>query len=212
MKKNKKGVSYVNSIYTYDDLPAYYSCSDKHPLKVSVGKHKIVVLGYTSVDLTNKKHVKALESCDVFIGLDKSWEEYEVLKKSFKNRLLQEVYSLLHGNIDNILSFHIPDGGVSENVARVIIQLLDRGLKVGFGCISAHGRTGWLLARLIKHYEGVDGDEAVRRVRKRLCENCVETDVQIDSLGCIREFPSIYPRVPSKTSYITETFFNKFKK
>ena len=184
-KKNKKK---AKKLLPYK---VYTPCYSRHPLWVEVGDVKVGVVGASYVDMFNKEHVNMFKACDVFIGLDQMWERYEVLKKPFKNRKVKQVYEMLVGReVDNILAYHIKDGGTSQAIVHVVIELINQGMQVGFGCIAAHGRTGWLLARLIKHFEGCDGDEAVRRVRKRLCDQCVETYEQIADLGCVKERPS----------------------
>lgn len=55
---------------------------------------------------------------------------------------------------------------------------LERGETVEAGCIGGHGRTGTFLAALLVKVEGLDGDEAIRRVKDTYCSEAVETPGQ----------------------------------
>ena len=59
--------------------------------------------------------------------------------------------------------------------------------------MAGHGRTGWLLAKLIQYFEKCSGDEAVKRCRERFCEECVESMSQLDNLNCVTEIESDLP-------------------
>jgi protein-tyrosine phosphatase len=72
----------------------------------------------------------------------------------------------------------------SQQLVDFVIKLIEAGLNVAFGCHGSHGRTGWLAARLAKHYAGLSGDEAVDFVRARHCVLAIESDTQLRDLGC----------------------------
>ncbi len=82
--------------------------------------------------------------------------------------------------------FKIPDMGVPSNVAEFklmihyIAENIVAGKKIHMGCIGGHGRTGLVMAALIKHMTGeVD---ATNYVRKHYCKKAVESAKQIDWL------------------------------
>lgn len=156
-----------------------------HPLQAKVGKHEIVMISWK--DFEYSKHVKLINGLDVYIGLCSGFETYELFKKEYENPLLQSIstkFQKQKRKLKNVIVLEIADGSYSESVFKIVKSMLDEGKLIGFGCHGAHGRTGWLYARLIKHYEKVSGDTAVRRARERYCEKMVETSKQIKQLGC----------------------------
>lgn len=160
-------------------------CSKEHPLQVKVGKYEVFTIG--KFDYKESKHFNIMKDLDVFFGLDRSWESLEVMKSEYKNPFIQAIYDKMYGHyqvLDNLIATHIPDRGIDIDVYKIIRQTLVSGKKVGFGCQAGHGRTGWVLAKLIKSIEKCSGDEAVRRTRKRYCQKCVESEVQRTDLGC----------------------------
>lgn len=60
-------------------------------------------------------------------------------------------------------------------------EQLRAGKKVHIGCIGGHGRTGLVLAALVKHMTGEE--DAIAWVRKHYCKKAVETSEQIKFLG-----------------------------
>lgn len=63
------------------------------------------------------------------------------------------------------------------------LHRMDRGLRLGTGCIGAHGRTGsFLAALLIKRY-GLTAAQAITKVRKDHCKHAIETKKQEDMIG-----------------------------
>lgn len=170
-----------------------------HPYQAKVGKHEIVIISWR--DFEFDKHAKLIENLDIFIGLCGGYDKYELFKKEYKNLLLQDVSKRFHkkeNKLENMIVLEIRDGGYSERVFEIARDLLNEGKLIGFGCMGAHGRTGWLYARLIKHYEEVSGDVAVRRARERFCNNMVETKEQTKQLGCKKEIGSYERRAFEK--------------
>lgn len=55
------------------------------------------------------------------------------------------------------------------------------GKKIHVGCIGGHGRTGMLLAALVKEIAGIE--DAIKFVREGYCQKAVETTVQVDFLN-----------------------------
>lgn len=166
---------------------AYKNC--KHPRFVRVGEKAVYIISYRDFDNTSLQRSE-LEALDVFIGLSSSWDKYELTKKVYANPLLNKIAEAFPAaGIKSVIMLEVPDYNVDHSVYQMVLSLMRTDLRIGFGCYGAHGRTGWLLAKLIKAYEGVDGDEAVRRVRHRLCPECVESESQCQDLGCITELP-----------------------
>lgn len=134
-------------------------------------------------DFTPSKHTEELEALDVFFGLSSSWDFYEQKRSLYMNPVLDNIAKKLHGKgIKTVIHTNIPDYSIDNRVFEVINSCFKQGLKIGLGCMGAHGRTGWVLAKLIKIYEQVSGDEAVIRIRKRLCVECVESTRQLEDL------------------------------
>ena len=161
-------------------------CNGSHPLQVKVGKHEVFCIG--SSDFKEEKHLNIILDLDVFFGLSYGWKKYEAkVELEYKNPVLQSISKKLHKDdvfIDNIILAEIPDRGIDNDIVKVIAEVLKSGKKIGFGCMAGHGRTGWVLAKLIKRFEHVNGDEAVKRVRERYCKKCVESKLQVADLGC----------------------------
>ena len=172
----------------------------KHPLAVKVGEHDIAIVGWKDFDFD--KHQSMVKKLDVFIGLtDVGFKYYELFHQNYVNPLLQSLFTRFqqgYTKLENLIVLEISDGDVDENVYEIVRDLLKDGKRIGFGCYAGHGRTGWLLARLIKQFEKVSGDEAVRRVRKRLCEECVETSKQAEDLKCKKELGTRQIVTPSE--------------
>jgi len=171
----------------------YYKSSCSHTKWVQVGDHGIYVLSYR--DFYPSEHKEEMEKLDVFIGLTGSFDNHEGTVKAYKRPFLNSLMELFRDEqrIDSLMTLPMQDGKTSQAHYALCVSLLDEGKNIGFGCYGAHGRTGWLLAKLIKHYEGADGDTAIKEVRKRLCKECVETETQIEELGAVKEQPSNKP-------------------
>jgi hypothetical protein len=143
-------------------------------------------------DFYYDKHAYLMKPLDIFIGLTETgFHKYEKRKQvEFVNPMLQRIHDHFSQGqevLENMICLEIPDGHVDNKVYKIALDLLSENKKIGFGCVAGHGRTGWLLAKLIMEIEEVDADEAVRRTRERLCYKCVETEAQIKELGCVDE-------------------------
>lgn len=174
----------METIYSKDWVTIPSKC--KHPDFIKIGPHQVYVKAYRDFA---KSDYEAISKLDVFIGLTSSFDLYETtVPTAYKNTLLNEIArgwtNLKAGSVpDNIIALEVPDMGVDEDIVTMCLALLEKKKRIGIGCYGAHGRTGWLLARLIKHFEGMDGDQAVRAVRTRFCVECVESYSQIKDLG-----------------------------
>lgn len=130
-----------------------------------------------------EEHLPIIAALDVFIGMCNSWEKY--LPKTYSNPILRKLSKILSTKecLPNLFVHEVRDGGVDEELAKAVITLFKEGLRIGFGCLSGHGRTGWLLGKLIREIEGIEGKELVEIVRERWCKKAIESIAQFSSLG-----------------------------
>lgn len=189
-KKKKKRAAFSNrreGVFSENDS-FYNTPRCVHPEKIKIGEHEVVLMGWMRYH--PKESYQLLAGLDVFLGLDLQWaremQDANKYSNPFFQRLVDKFLKRDEDKLDNILLAVIPDRGTREAVFELARFLLLKDKKVGFGCSGGHGRTGWLAARLVKEFEGVDGDEAVRRVRERYCVEAVESNVQADDLGCVK--------------------------
>lgn len=63
-----------------------------------------------------------------------------------------------------------------------ILDEMEKGKLVELGCGGGHGRTGTILTCLLIEAEGLDPKDAINEVRKRYCEEAVETISQVTSI------------------------------
>jgi hypothetical protein len=172
--------------------PSALSCNKQHPEYVQVGQHSIFVCELSDI----RDNYEKIRGLDVFVGMDSGHRKRESKKDAgYQLPLMDEINEIWQSKwLDvvpkNIICLEVSDRGICNPIVSTLIDLLDRGLKVGVGCWHCHGRTGWVLARLIKYYEKCSGDEAVVAIRKRLCVECVESVSQIDDLECKKEVAS----------------------
>lgn len=80
-----------------------------------------------------------------------------------------------------------PDHGIinvalADKVVQFIRTEMKQGKVIDVGCAGAHGRTGTLLAMLLIDEEELHPAAAIRAVRKRHCDKCVESDSQIKAI------------------------------
>ena len=123
---------------------------------------------------------------DLTVGLASSWTP--------KGGILMSLgVAKVLGNLDSapkqppFIEIDWPDQGIPENTdeliwtAGVVAQLVFQGLKVEFGCMGGHGRTGTFAAMLSILYSKLHGEkqmtwaEAVDRVRDTYCDKAVES-------------------------------------
>ena len=67
-------------------------------------------------------------------------------------------------------------------VVQTILDEMEKGKMVELGCGGGHGRTGTILACLLIEAEGLDPKDAIIQVKKRYCEEAVETISQVTSI------------------------------
>ncbi|MEE8566792.1 MAG: hypothetical protein V3S76_03525 [Candidatus Bipolaricaulota bacterium] len=112
-------------------------------------------------------HPKIIDA-DIYVGLDYGMAEH------------LESYPWMNGDA---FKFEIPNMKVPDDFTQFSMlidwlhaALLD-GAKVHVGCIGGHGRTGIVLAALVKQMTGQK--RAIHYVRKHYCKKAVETKEQI---------------------------------
>jgi hypothetical protein len=159
----------------------YPTCAHK-PKFVSVGNNKVFLCG--SSDIETDRHLRIISNLDLFIGMDSSWDRYQPLSSS--NPLIQHIYIKFRkdeGTLINLAIVEVADCGIHERLAKEIIALFRTGKRIGFGCYGGHGRTGWMLGKLIKDIEHIEGNELIEIVRHRWCKEAIESKEQFKSLG-----------------------------
>lgn len=159
-----------------------YSICKHKPKFVPVGNKEVFLCGYS--DIETRRVIRTISNLDVFIAMDSSWDNYQ--PKYPKNPIVQALYDKFHNGqdeLDNLALIEVEDRGIHERLAKEVVSLFKKGFRIGFGCYGGHGRTGWLLGKLIKEVENIEGDKLIRTIRKRWCEEAVESKEQFKSLG-----------------------------
>jgi hypothetical protein len=158
------------------------SFCNHRPKFVKVGSRKVFLCGLNDVEYYRSYVNRSIATLDIFIALDDQWDKYE--PKHFSNPIVEQLYRKFYScGFPNLAIIEIYDGDVNEDLAKEIIRLFKEGKKIGFGCVGGHGRTGWLLGKLIKSVEGLKGDDLVEAVRHRWCKEAIESEDQFKSLG-----------------------------
>jgi hypothetical protein len=100
-----------------------------------------------------------------------------------------------HSFVYGITDMHAPDdvGSFTALVDWLAVQLA-ANQKIHLGCIGGHGRTGTVLAALVRVVTGEQ--DAIEYVRKNYCHKAVETTSQVQFLG--KHF-GITPAEPTKS-------------
>lgn len=137
-----------------------------------------------------------IASVDVFFGLCDTYDRYlnvSLLRVSYLRNFMpifevRKIADIGKNGVcntwQNLVVLPIDDMGTKEAYVDIIESLIRKGIKVGFGCVGGHGRTGWMLGMLIHRIEGIPkGEKLIEEVRQRLCKDCVESKEQVESLG-----------------------------
>lgn len=107
--------------------------------------------------------------------------------------------------------FQITDGSVpsdTDEAKRMVTWLvgqLAEGRRIHIGCIGGHGRTGMIMAAIVK--EALGEKDAIAWVRKHHCKKAVETQTQVDWL---QKHYGIKPAKPSRGSWGADSFAGKY--
>lgn len=115
---------------------------------------------------------------DVYVGLDAAAFAFDITAtwpwNKNKNPQVQILYPIKDMGVPhNLEQFN--------NLLKYIEQELLAGKKVFVGCIGGHGRTGTVLAALVKQMTG--NEDAITYVREKYCKKAVESTEQIEFLN-----------------------------
>jgi hypothetical protein len=159
------GTTKIGSIATPQSyLTPYVPCYEKHaPLHLGGG----VFAGGSCV--------KPLKGFDIYVGLDYGMKRAEVYPWSKVNS---------QGPIE--VYFPITDMSVPSDISNFkemitwLQQQLVLGKRVHVGCLGGHGRTGMVLAALVRQV--TDDLKAAEWVRKEYCKHAIESVAQVNFL------------------------------
>jgi len=119
-------------------------------------------------------------SLDVFIDLECSFN-------SLRRHIPATFDKYVSRPKPEIMQWEMRDGGIDNDLAQTVVNLLKAGFRVGWGCHMGHGRTGWLAAKVLIMLTGMKGDEALRYIRANYCIHAVETRKQLVDIGAESE-------------------------
>lgn len=102
-------------------------------------------------------------------------------------------------------NFPIPNMGVPNlkklhKLVDAIVDALEQGKDVHVGCIGGHGRTGLVLACVVKRLE--KRDDAIHWLRQYYCPKAVESEAQVQFLHDHFGITKIEPRYASQRNWI----------
>lgn len=126
-------------------------------------------------DIGFKVDPRETDQIDCAVYLDTQWIKSNLL---WTNGRMPKDYRLG----PEFLFVDWPDMGVVpleilDQAVRWATHRMDQGLRLGTGCIGAHGRTGSFLAALLIQ-RGASASEAIEKVRKDHCKHAIETTSQ----------------------------------
>jgi len=155
-------------------------CYHDHPaLDIPVRGSKKVVQVYGGSCIN-----PIVTDADIYVGLDTGMEKHE-------NR-----FPWVTGEA---FLFDIPNMGVPKDdhafddmIYWLGQQIICEAAKIHVGCIGGHGRTGMVLAALVRTVGGIE--DATAYVREHYCEKAVETDTQIGYLYNQFDIEPVAPR------------------
>lgn len=131
---------------------------------------------------------------DVYVGLDAHSFAFDITSTwpwlKAQQKQVQIVYPIKDMDVpQNLEQF--------TNLLKYIEKELLAGKKVFVGCIGGHGRTGTVLAALVKQMTG--NEDAITYVRENYCNKAVESKAQIEFLHTnfgIKKVESSKPEYP----------------
>ena len=142
-------------------MPKYGKCAHSHPgIKIA----DVKVYGGACAD-------PVPQDCDIYVGLDRGMGHFPGMYP-------------WHNQVSFL--FYIQDMSVPKSIDefRELIAYLSQAVvdqkKIHIGCIGGHGRTGLVLAALVR--ELMNLEDAVTYVRENYCKKAVESQQQIDWL------------------------------
>ncbi|HEY0819765.1 MAG TPA: hypothetical protein VGD46_13360 [Rhizobacter sp.] len=146
---------------------SYGKCHEKHP-ELTLGGG--VILG-ASCNAPRAGY-------DVYVGFD--WGMKMPFPPAPWNPLQAPADTAVHAKFE-IQDMNVPkDKDEFDRMVAYLIDQLAMGKRVHIGCIGGHGRTGLVLAVLVKTILGEE--DAIEWVRTNHCKKAVETSQQVDWL------------------------------
>lgn len=102
-------------------------------------------------------------------------------------------------------NFPIPNMGVPNikklrNLVQSICEALEKGTDVHIGCIGGHGRTGLVLAAVVRRITG--NLDSIDWVRNNYCVKAVESQKQVEYLERHFGIKPVKPRYDSSPSWV----------
>lgn len=182
------------------NTPGYHPCNHWQE-KIQIGDYTIFASGLIS----NRN--RPAKASHVGFYLDADWMEY--LDVELTNSIR---YSDEH-DVGEVVLVPWPDFGdtAPERYSRLVHRVkerLERGDSVVVGCLGGHGRTGTVIAGVLALVEQLSARAAIRELRARYCDRCVETleqqEMVFDLLG--EEYDDIITRPAPKFSYPVKTY------
>lgn len=159
------GIPKVIKNSTYGTYTAATPCHNTHPV-LDIGGG--TVLGASCLNPE--------DGYDIYIGLDFSMTFQHSLYPWADNDKPEVVEFLF-----KITDFTAPTDVLNfKCMISWMAAELKRGKSIHVGCIGGHGRTGLVLAALIKYVDGTK--DAITALRKIYCDSAVESQDQIDFL------------------------------
>lgn len=167
-----------------------FSLTDKGTYVPCYKNHPPLTLGGDLVIYGGSCHTPIVKDADIYVGLDHSmayshlahpWEEGQAIHYPITD----------HKAPDDSKSFIKMIDWLAEQIVA--------GKKVHAGCVGGHGRTGTLLAALVKVMTGEP--DAIEFVRKNYCKKVVESEGQVAFLGKHFGITKAEPSKPTVYSY-----------
>jgi protein-tyrosine phosphatase len=192
------------SLGTFNYDKNYVKCAHTHkPLPLVVNGKTFYVYGGSA---SGPIH----HDCDIYVALDGSaYERKEFYPWNSEGKIF--------------ISFYVTDMSVPKDAAEYkkmvtwLCQQILAGRKVHIGCIGGHGRTGTLLAAIVKQLTGMA--DAISYVRMHYCHKAVESFSQVVFLSKLfgitrvkssKEFDSSSKTKGSKTATYNNDFNTKY--
>ena len=185
----------------------FNTCEHVHT-KVEIGDNHVFTIGSRSIPKDGYMPM------DVSIYLDVlSWKrirgEAKVLDYDF-NAKLPRIYD----EYGEIIYIHWPDYGIINldrlrRLVGVVRSNWTAKRTIEIGCVGAHGRTGTLLAALLIRVEKMKAADAIKEIRKRYCDNAIET---ISQERLLHEFNNEKFVAPKTVPYTSTKYTRNYSK
>lgn len=157
-----------------------------------------------------------IKDANIYVGLD-TWMNFQGGGQYPWSQATNK-----HGGPEHEFCFKISDGydpdDPEEFVSMIdwLAEQLNLGKKVHIGCMGGHGRTGMVLAALVKVMN--NEEDAITWVRKNYCKKAVETKVQVKFLNKYFGIKKVagshrtpnFNAVTTQTNYQTPALYHQF--